>query len=109
THSPLYRFNFIQSSGGVVSWSPANYSLLPNTVYYWRVYDDTTTVNKNESSFIYIPNKTGWSQAHFFQFNRDGYENVSQDSTERVYDFIQNIRSLDVVDYGWPANGNETD
>ena len=107
THSPLYRFNFVQASGGVVSWSPANYTLLPNTVYYWRVYDDTTTVNKNESSFIYIPNKTGWSQAHFFQFNRDGYENVSQDSTERTYEFIQNTKSLDVVDYGNPITGPE--
>jgi hypothetical protein len=108
TQSPLYRFNYIQSSGGVVSWSPANYTLLPNTVYYWRVYDDTTTVNKNESSFIYIPNKTGWSQAHFFQFNRDGYENNHQDSAERVYQFNNNIKSLDVVNYGSPANLNET-
>ncbi len=108
THSPKYRFGFVQASGGVVSWSPSNYTLLPNTVYYWRVYDDTTTVNKNESSFIYIPNKTGWSQAHFFQFNRDGYENVAQDSIDRKYIFGQNIKSLDVVDYGYPANGNET-
>jgi hypothetical protein len=107
THSPLYRFNFIQSSGGVVTWSPANYTLLPNTVYYWRVYDDTTTVNKNESSFIYIPNKTGWSQAHFFQFNRDGYENASQDSVQRLYQFQQNIKSLDVVDYGLPSATEE--
>lgn len=107
THSPLYRFNFIQSSGGVVSWSPANYSLLPNTVYYWRVYDDTTTVNKNESSFIYIPNKTGWSQAHFFQFNKDGYENASQDSAARLYQFGQNVKSLDVTNYGSPASAGE--
>ncbi|MEO8087297.1 MAG: C25 family cysteine peptidase, partial [Bacteroidota bacterium] len=107
THSPLYRFNFIQSSGGVVSWSPANYSLLPNTVYYWRVYDDTTTVNKNESSFIYIPNKTGWSQAHFFQFRKDGYENASQDSTQRIYQFGQNVKSLDVTDYGSPSQAGE--
>ncbi len=107
THSPMYRFNFVQSSGGVVSWSPANYTLLPNTVYYWRVYDDTTTINKNESSFIYIPNKTGWSQAHFFQFNRDGYENTEQDSAERTYEFVQNIKTLVVTDYGWPGPPNE--
>ncbi len=107
THSPLYRFNFIQSSGGIVSWSPANYSLLPNTVYYWRVYDDTTTVNKNESSFIYIPNKTGWSQAHFYQLNKDGYENAKQDSAERVYKFGQNVKSLDVTNYGSPLIPSE--
>lgn len=107
THSPLYRFNFIQSSGGVVTWSPANYTLLPNTVYYWRVYDDTTTVNKNESSFIYIPNKTGWSQAHFYQFRKDGYENASQDSAQRIYTFGQNIKSLDIVDYGQPSTQTE--
>jgi len=101
THSGLYRFSSpsVSASGGVVSWSPANYPLIPNTVYYWRVYDDTTVVNKNESSFIYIPNKTGWSQAHFFQFNHDGYQNVSRDSANRKYTFVPNIAALKVIDY----------
>ena len=48
------------------------YSLLPNTVYYWRVYDDTTTVNKNESSFIYIPTKRDGRRHIFFNSIRTG-------------------------------------
>jgi hypothetical protein len=100
SHSPMYRTAVISSSGGVVSWTP-NLTLDSNRVYYWRVYDDTATVLKNESSFIYIPQKTGWSQAHFYQFKNNTYKYVEQDSLARQFKFTTNQSLLQVRNYGW--------
>jgi hypothetical protein len=100
SHSSLYRSGNVTSAGGVISWSPSNYPLIDSVVYYWRVYDDTTTILKNESSFIYIPQKTGWSQKHFYQFKNDIYQNVQADSATRKFNFGVNLSQLLVKNKG---------
>lgn len=70
----------ITSTGGIVQWQ-LPFSLDSNQVYYWRVANnailvDTIHFKWNESSFIHIPGKTGWSQAHYSQFKEDEYRNV---------------------------------
>src|SRR5262249_10589149 len=99
-----YRYGSATGSGGVISW-PNAISLSPNTVYYWRVADDSVSVDPvrfkwNESSFIYIPGKTGWSEAHFHQFKDDEYTNVRYDTTGRKFEFVQNNASLTALNYG---------
>ncbi len=74
----------ISSTGGIVPWQ-LSFPLDADRVYYWRVANDSimsadTSVSKNykwnESSFIYKPGKTGWSQAHYSQFKEDDLKNV---------------------------------
>ena len=61
-----------------------------NQVYYWRVAIDKGDGNLkwNSSSFIYIPGKTGWSQADFYQFNEDDYKYLSWNEQFKNFNFI---------------------
>ncbi len=99
--SGVYQSVTINSKGGIVSWN-LPFKLDPNQVYYWRVANkliqSDTTYKWNESSFIYIPGKTGWSQAHYSQFKEDDFQNViytnkpaSQDTT---FTFVSVAKSL---------------
>ncbi len=109
--SPLFRFTTITDSGGVITWNN-NIQLLDSTVYYWRVANDSiqndpVTYKWQESSFIHIPNRTGWSQKHFYQFKDDGYTNVIPDSINRKFDFVHNNKTLDVNLYGSPVTNSQ--
>ncbi|PIY02531.1 MAG: hypothetical protein COZ21_13680, partial [Bacteroidetes bacterium CG_4_10_14_3_um_filter_31_20] len=67
--------NVVQS-GGVIEWQPP-LILTDSTVYFWRVSpvpQGSQPYTWKESSFIYINGKTGWSQAHFFQYKKDGFQ-----------------------------------
>ncbi len=84
--------NDVSHSGGVVTWA-LPITLDSNRVYYWRVADKnilTDTVNHhwNESSFIYKPGKTGWSQAHFYQFKHDEFKNIVYNRPATTFDFV---------------------
>jgi hypothetical protein len=98
----VHKMAFVTAPGGVVNWAN-NLSLLQDSmVYYWRVAPDsvlTDTVNYrwNESSFIYIPAKTGWSQAHYFQFKNDNYTNIVYDRTQRDFDYVTEYKTLTCV------------
>lgn len=109
TQSPLYRYSSISGGGGILSWSNT-ITLLDSTVYFWRVANDSVQFDPvkykwNESSFIYIPGKSGWSQAHFHQFKEDAYENVKYDSIGRKFNFVNNNSSLTAVTFGSPNPG----
>lgn len=88
-NSPLAE-QTIFSSGGVIEWTPP-VNLTDSTVYYWRVSTDsliTGTYNWRYSSFIYIDNEfPGWNQSHYYQWQKDDYENVYID-TDREFKFI---------------------
>ncbi len=86
--------------GGVVKW-PLPFALQDSTVYYWRVSKLNTNKWK-ESSFIYIKDKTGWSQAHFFQFKNDIYEFIEFDRPERDFSFSETPVDLFCRDIGSP-------
>ncbi|MEP7170984.1 MAG: C25 family cysteine peptidase, partial [Bacteroidota bacterium] len=83
----------ISSVGGVITWnlpSPV-VPLVSNRVYYWRVanakiLNDPLHYNWRESSFIYIPGKTGWSQAHYSQFKEDEFRNIVYRDTMQPLD-----------------------
>jgi len=101
--SPSYRTGMVTQSGGVVSWNPA-ITLKDSTVYYWRV-SLKDSLRYRESSFIYIPGKTGWSQAHFNQFKNDNYNNIIDLQAKRKFDFIDEMKVFK-VQTNW-RNANE--
>ena len=107
--SPLFHFTTVTDSGGIITWNN-NIVLGDSVVYYWRVANDSVTIDPvkykwQESSFIHIPAKTGWSQKHFFQFKDDAYTNVVFDSTNRKFNFVINNKSLSVETMGSPTSG----
>ncbi|MFN2395572.1 MAG: C25 family cysteine peptidase [Bacteroidales bacterium] len=82
--------------GGVVSWSPP-VSLSDSTVYFWRVSLDSVysgEYNWRKSSFQYLPEKEGWSQAHFDQFENNHYQYVFFNQDERIWEFVNNVNSI---------------
>jgi len=91
-NSPFLKEMTIASPGGVIQWH-LPFTMTDSTVYYWRV-GRVGTNHYNESSFIYIPNKTGWSQSHFFQFKNDDYQYIDYNRTGRRFDFINTPKQL---------------
>ena len=71
--------------GGVVKWT-LPFTLQDSVVYYWRV-SKLNSDNWKESSFTYIKNKTGWSQAHFYQFKKNNFEFINFDRPNRKFSF----------------------
>ncbi|MCA6435326.1 MAG: hypothetical protein IM600_07635 [Bacteroidetes bacterium] len=87
----------IPSSGGVVEWS-VNLPYGDSTVYYWRVSKDSLSpvdkFNWRESSFQTIANKSGWGQAHFFQFKNNTYRFTQFKRNLRKFVFENNKHSI---------------
>jgi hypothetical protein len=97
--------------GGVVNWE-VPFNLSDSTVYYWRVSRDSAAGGNfkwRESSFQYIPNKTGWGQAHFFQFKNDDYRFISFNRPQRKFDFVPNARQLTCRTYSAPIGQQPSD
>ncbi|MFH2096605.1 MAG: C25 family cysteine peptidase, partial [Bacteroidota bacterium] len=89
-NSPVLDSIIITHPGGVVEW-PVPITLTDSTVYFWRVSKlpaGTDDYNWKESSFIYINGRTGWSQAHHFQFKKDTYQYIVYDKPGRKFDYI---------------------
>lgn len=93
-NSPWKKTQIVNHQGGVVTWKPP-VLLSDCTVYYWHVaVNNGSGFNWKESSFIYISQKTGWSQAHFFQFKKDRYQFIDYNRSQRSFDFIITPRQL---------------
>ncbi len=87
-NSPLLQTTTITSAGGVMEWNINNATLIDTTVYFWRVAKVTGNALKwKEQSFEYIAQKTGYSQAHFFQFEDDNYQYIDAVRAQRKYKF----------------------
>lgn len=101
----------VTQTGGVVNWD-VPFTLSDSTVYFWRVSRDSS-VNGNykwrESSFQYIINKTGWGQAHFFQFKNDDYRYIGYNRPQRKFDFAPNARQLTCRTFSAPIGQQPTD
>jgi hypothetical protein len=102
-NSPFLKTTTVTQVGGVVSWTPP-VSLTDSTVYYWRSSLTGSGVWK-ESSFIYIPGKKGWSQAHFFQFKDDKYKNIQYSRPSRRFEFVDEIKSIRAKTFIRDGNG----
>ena len=90
----------ISQSGGVVKWN-IPFSVDSQKVYFWRVADNrvfTDTINYkwHESSFIHIPGKSGWSQAHFHQYKNNSYTNIIYNKPQREFEFVSTKSILTV-------------
>ena len=105
-NSPSLINTLVNATGGVVSL--ANVSLLgaDSMVYFWRVAKDSTVPNWKQSSFQVINGKYGWEQAHFYQFNHDGYQYVKWDSAHWRFNFVNNINTVKVNTCLFPSNIN---
>lgn len=90
--SPLAWHDTLTAAGGYLTKN-LPFAINPNTVYYWRVSRDSVFGDPvhpawSEASFINIPNKTGWSQAHFYQFKNDAYTNIIFNRNQTKWDYI---------------------
>lgn len=89
-NSPFLRTTTVTQPGGLVKWN-LPFTLADSTVYFWRVALDPSLYPNSyrwkESSFQYIPQKTGWEQAHFFQFKDDKYNNIIYNKPNRLFEF----------------------
>jgi len=99
-NSSLLATTKITQSGGVLNWNNPNISLIPGKVYYWRGSLDTLYGNPlswNNSSFLYDPALSpGWNQSHYFQYLNNTF-NTMQLPDNRRFQFVDNIRSIKVV------------
>lgn len=76
-----------------------------STVYYWRVKRDTTDTKDfhwEQSSFQYITGKTGWAQAHYYQFVNNQYTYINLNTPRRGWVFSPTGKTLECYTYGVP-------
>ncbi len=103
-NSPAKETAKITTKGGLIEWTPIT-PLVNKRVYYWRVsIDSTATVDYNwrESSFQYIQGKSGWSQAHFYQYKNDNYQFVKYLDQSRKFAFVNDKKILTVQNGIYP-------
>jgi hypothetical protein len=111
-NSPFLQTTLVAAPGGVVSWKPP-VTFTDSTVYFWRVSPDSISPSDRlvwrETSFQYIVGKTGWSQAHYFQFKNDDYQYVTYNRPQRSFEFVNDIKTLQVKNgmYGVAVPWNE--
>jgi hypothetical protein len=97
-NSPSKEVGKVTVSGGVIEWKP-NQVFTNNRVYYWRVSIDsnaTTDFNWRASSFQYVQGKTGWSQAHFYQYKNDNYQFVKYMDQSKKFEFVNDKQIITV-------------
>lgn len=81
-NSPLKQQTVMTGPPGVIKWTPL-LSLSDSTVYYWRAaYDSLVNGNYSwtNSSFIFIPQKNGWNQSHYYQYLKDSFITLGMDN-----------------------------
>lgn len=110
-NSPFKVSQDVTSGGGVVEWQPTQLANMPDSsVYFWRVSPIPSTSGDfiwRSSSFQYIPNESGWSQAHFDQFLEQETVFLDLDRNAKEFNYEQGARELRVVNVGAPQNNQE--
>jgi Peptidase family C25 len=101
-NSPSKISGVANNAFGVISWLIPQ-SLDSNRAYYWRVANDSITsldtaisskFQWKVSSFLFKPGKTGWSQAHYYQFKESALANMLWVDSIRQTKFISSNYSL---------------
>jgi hypothetical protein len=98
--SPLLTKTTISSSGGVIKWQPT-ITLRDSTVYYWRTAMDSAGTGNplrwSYSSFIYLSQtQPGWNQSHYYQYQKNAYNNMYLDSASRKLTYLPLNKKLQV-------------
>jgi hypothetical protein len=96
-NSPQFRETEISNIKGLIEWQ-LDFSLLPKTVYYWRISPDSTTTGVgyvwSESSFVYDLNeRDGWNQSHYFQYLTNDFVNMSLEGNRKFF-FAKNLKEV---------------
>lgn len=107
-NSNLKKSGTVPNAYGIVSWTiPA--VLDTNITWFWRVANDSimnpdTAVSNRyqwrESSFLVKPGKTGWSQAHYYQFKEAELVNLVWNDSARIAGYINSNYSLNMSHEG---------
>ena len=115
-NSPLKQQTLITGPAGVVKWTPT-LTYFDSVVYYWRASFDSL-VNGNyswtNSSFIYIPQKNGWNQSHYYQYLKDSFTTLNINNS-RIFNYplINNAiiarNAVLSTDANWPFTGSDCD
>ena len=88
-NSPFLLNGTVNQVGGILHWNP-QITLSDSTVYYWRVAQDTLNPNWKVSSFVFLSGEfTGWNQSHWYQYTKNDYLNILQDTLSRLFRFPQ--------------------
>jgi len=102
-NSALKKSESFTMVGGLLKWIPP-ITYIDSVVYYWRVGSQNTG-RFNYSSFVYLDNDSpGWNQSHFFQFQKDEYNNMYLDTNERLFKFIGNVKEVKVYTGVYPGS-----
>lgn len=103
-NSPIKQTTTINHPGGIVSWTPTLLQNMPDSmVYFWRVSKDSTLSSGYKwrmRSFQHIPNKEGWEQDHFFQFEHDELQFIKHNRLNRNWEFVNDVKLLRGTTYG---------
>lgn len=101
-NSPGKISGVVNNAFGIISWTIPQ-ALDSNIAYYWRVANDSilnpdTAISSRYqwkvSSFLFKPGKTGWSQAHYYQFKESALANMLWVDSLRQTKFISSNYSL---------------
>ncbi|MFN0189513.1 MAG: C25 family cysteine peptidase, partial [Bacteroidia bacterium] len=101
-NSPNKITGVVNNAFGIISWSIPT-TLDSNIAYYWRVANDSimsldTAISSKfqwkVSSFLFKPGKTGWSQAHYYQFKESTLSNMLWVDSARQTKYISSNYSL---------------
>lgn len=88
----------VNQIGGVVKFNPG-ITFTDSTVYFWRVSkvpNSGEAYRWKESSFQYIKDKSGWGQAHFFQYKNNDFNFINYDRPNLKFKFSDNKKKLTV-------------
>ena len=97
-NSPSLQRYEQRRAGGVISWEP-DLTWKNEQVYYWRISPDSVSAEAgyawNYSSFVYLDQSSnGWNQSHYYQYQKNTFENLNLSEQSRKLDFIDNFRDI---------------
>lgn len=106
-NSPIKLTVHQAGTGGIIEFPDVPLTL-DNTVYFWRVSEDSADKHWNTFSFIRkSAGNPGFEQQHFFQHTESTLTNIQTDSTARSFNFAKTVNNMFIVHSIFPTSGNE--
>ncbi|NNV56351.1 putative type IX secretion system sortase PorU2 [Limnovirga soli] len=106
-NSPVKQTAQTVSTGGLIGFN--NIALgLNNTVYFWRVSEDSADKHWNTFSFTHSnPGNSGFQQSHFYQHTESAFNGLAADTATRSFTFSPSFSNLFVLHSIFPTSGLE--